>query len=120
MKFGPLNETIRDHDVKGIEEDIERIRRISKVSEIAPRLPSSDFYLPIVFKCYYDAFYDNAFDHRKGKHGCPNADTCALPQREEYKCVHSHAKYFSGPHMKPFAFHFAKNSFWSKNIGCYQ
>ncbi|EFO85227.1 hypothetical protein CRE_24681, partial [Caenorhabditis remanei] len=116
MKFGPLNETIRDHDVKGIEEDIERIRRISKVSEIAPRLPSSDFYLPIVFKCYYDAFYDNAFDHRKGKHGCPNADTCALPQREEYKCVHSHAKYFSGPHMKPFTFHFAKNSFWSKNI----
>lgn len=120
MNFGPLNETIRTQDINAIEEDIERIRRIPAVLSIASKLPSADFYLPIVFKCYYDAFYDNAFDHRKAQHGCPNADTCELPQRKEFKCVHSHAKYFSGPHMQPFTYHFANNSFWSWNIGCYQ
>ncbi|ULT94902.1 hypothetical protein L3Y34_003974 [Caenorhabditis briggsae] len=120
MEFGPLNETIRAHDVKAMEDDLNRFRKIPTISEIAPKLPSEDFYLPIVFKCYYDAFYDNAFDHRRAKHGCPNADTCELPQRKEYKCVHSHAEYFSGFHMEPFTFHFSRNQFWSWNIGCYQ
>ncbi|CAL2040174.1 unnamed protein product [Caenorhabditis brenneri] len=120
MEFGPLNETIRAHDIEAIENDVERVRYLDTVSKIAPKLPSSDFYLPIVFKCYYDAFYDDAFDHRRSKHGCPNADTCVLPQRNEYKCVHSHAKYYSGPDMKPFTFHFSNGSHWSWNIGCYQ
>uniref|UniRef100_A0A1I7V028 G_PROTEIN_RECEP_F1_2 domain-containing protein n=1 Tax=Caenorhabditis tropicalis TaxID=1561998 RepID=A0A1I7V028_9PELO len=120
MDFGPLNETIRISDINEIENDIERIRNSRTVQAIAGKLPTSDFYLPIVFKCYYDAFYDDAFDHRRAKHGCPNADTCVLPQREEFKCVHSHAKYYSSPHMEPFTLHFTNDSFWSWDIGCYQ
>ncbi|EFO94533.1 hypothetical protein CRE_05197 [Caenorhabditis remanei] len=120
ISFGKLKETIREDDIKAIEEDIYRIRNLSSTITLASNLPSSDFYLPIVFKCYYDAFYGPAFDHKPGGFGCPNADFCQLPQREDYKCIHSDAKYYSGPHMKPVTYHFTTDSFWSKNIGCYQ
>uniref|UniRef100_A0A1I7V020 Glycosyltransferase family 92 protein n=1 Tax=Caenorhabditis tropicalis TaxID=1561998 RepID=A0A1I7V020_9PELO len=122
MEFGPLNETIRAEDLKEIEEDYWRIRNNSRVFEISKRLPYQDFYLPIVFKCYYDSFYGFIFDRvrRNGPMQCPNADLCELPQRDDYRCIHSDAEYFSGPHMEPFTFHFSSNSFWSKDIGCYQ
>ncbi|CAL2046449.1 unnamed protein product [Caenorhabditis brenneri] len=120
MKFGPLNETIREEDIEAIEKDIWKIKDLTMISKIAPKLPSSDFYLPIVFDCYYKAFYGAAFDHKPGGFGCPNADLCELPQREKYKCVHSDAEYYSGPHMEPLTFHFANNSFWNWDIGCYQ
>lgn len=122
MEFEPLNETIREEDIKAIEYDFWRMRNQSRVVEISKRLPSEDFYLPIVFKCYYDSFYGFIFDNkrRKGPMQCPNADLCELPQREEYRCVHSDAEYYSGPHMEPFTFHFSSNSFWTKDIGCYQ
>ncbi|CAL2040173.1 unnamed protein product [Caenorhabditis brenneri] len=122
MEFGPLNETIRPIDIQEIEKDYWRIRNIPRVSELAKRLPNEDFYLPIVFKCYYDSFYGFIFDgiRRIGPMQCPNADLCELPQRENYRCIHSDAEYYSGPHMEPFTFHFSTNSFWSKDIGCYQ
>ncbi|KAF1757339.1 hypothetical protein GCK72_013794 [Caenorhabditis remanei] len=120
ISFGKLKETIREDDIKAIEEDIYRIRNLSSTMTLASNLPSSDFYLPIVFKCYYDAFYGPAFDHKPGGFGCPNADFCQLPQRDDYKCIHSDAKYYSGPYMKPVTYHFTTDSFWSKNIGCYQ
>ncbi|CAI2352026.1 unnamed protein product [Caenorhabditis sp. 36 PRJEB53466] len=120
MEFGQLNETIRADDVAAIEADIWRMRNLSQVALISQNLPDKDFYLPIVFKCYYDAFYGPAFDHQKGRIGCPNADFCELPQREEYKCVHSNAQYFSGPHMEPVTYHFTQDSHWSRTIGCYQ
>uniref|UniRef100_A0A1I7V029 Glycosyltransferase family 92 protein n=1 Tax=Caenorhabditis tropicalis TaxID=1561998 RepID=A0A1I7V029_9PELO len=122
MEFGPLNETIKSEDIEEIEKDFEKMRDHETIIDIAKRLPTQDFYLPIVFKCYYDSFYGFIFDHkhRNGPMQCPNADLCELPQREEYKCIHSDAEYFSGPHMEPFTFHFSNNSFWSKDIGCYQ
>ncbi|ULT94896.1 hypothetical protein L3Y34_003970 [Caenorhabditis briggsae] len=120
IEFGPLNETIREDDIRAIEEDIYRIKNASTIQSLAPQLPNADFYLPIVFKCYYDAFYGAAFDHKPGGFGCPNADFCELPQRENYKCIHSDAQYYSGPSMKPVTYHFTSHSFWSKDIGCYQ
>ncbi|ULT94894.1 hypothetical protein L3Y34_003969 [Caenorhabditis briggsae] len=122
MEFGPLNETIKPEDVKAIEEDVWRIRNISRVAEIAKYLPSQDFYLPIVFKCYYDSFYGWVFDKqkKKGPEQCPNADLCELPQRDDYRCIHSDAEYYSGPLMEPFTYHFSSDPFWSKDIGCYQ
>ncbi|PIC33831.1 hypothetical protein B9Z55_013674 [Caenorhabditis nigoni] len=91
IEFGPLNETIRDDDIRAIEDDIYRMKNVSTIQSLAPKLPNADFYLPIVFKCYYDAFYGVAFDHQPGDVGCLNADFCELPQREEYKCIHSDA-----------------------------
>ncbi|CAI2352025.1 unnamed protein product [Caenorhabditis sp. 36 PRJEB53466] len=120
IQFGTLNETIRDDDVRAIEKDVNRIKSLTNVASIAHYLPSKDFYLPIVFKCYYDAFYGPAFVEKTGVRGCPNADFCELPQREEYKCVHSNAQYFSGPHMEPVTYHFTQDSHWSRAIGCYQ
>lgn len=120
MEFGVLNETIRQSDIKAIDKDIARMKKIPKIKKIASKLPLTDFYLPIVFQCYYAAFYGAAFDGRAGGFGCPNADNCRLPQREEHKCVHSDAEYYSGPHMVPFTYHFSNNSFWNWNIGCYQ
>ncbi|CAI2352027.1 unnamed protein product [Caenorhabditis sp. 36 PRJEB53466] len=120
MEFGQLNETIRADDVAAIEADIWRMRNLSQVALISQNLPDKDFYLPIVFKCYYDAFYGPVMVEGKGLDHCPNADLCDLPQREDYKCIHSDAEYFSGPHMEPFTYHFSNNSHWSKNIGCYQ
>ncbi|EFO85244.1 hypothetical protein CRE_24683 [Caenorhabditis remanei] len=122
MEFGPLNETIRLEDVKAIEQDYWGIRNITRVFELAKRLPNEDYYLPIVFQCYYDSFYGFIFDGKRriGPMQCPNADLCELPQRDEYRCVHSDAEYFSGPPMEPFTFHFSSNSFWSKDIGCFQ
>uniref|UniRef100_A0A8R1DUU0 Glycosyltransferase family 92 protein n=1 Tax=Caenorhabditis japonica TaxID=281687 RepID=A0A8R1DUU0_CAEJA len=120
MEFGPLNETIREKDVLAIEEDFWRMRNQSIIQEIAKILPSTDFYLPIVFKCYYDAFYGPVMVEKTGLHHCPNADLCDLPQREDYKCVHSDAEYYSGPNTKPFTFHWSSRSRWSYDIGCYQ
>ncbi|ULT91705.1 hypothetical protein L3Y34_009386 [Caenorhabditis briggsae] len=120
MEFGSFNETIKQEDIEAIEEDMKLMKELPNVSKISQKLPKSDFYLPIVFDCYYKAFYGAAFDNKPGGFGCPNADLCELPQREEYRCVHSDANYFSGPHMKPLTFHFANNSFWSWSIGCYQ
>ncbi|EGT37012.1 hypothetical protein CAEBREN_12496 [Caenorhabditis brenneri] len=120
MEFGPFNETIKEEDINSIENAFNGVRNSFSVSELSSELPSSDFYLPIVFNCYYKAFYGAAFDNQPGGFGCPNADSCVLPQREQYRCVHSDADYYSGPHMEPFTFHFANNSFWNWNIGCYQ
>ncbi|CAL2040175.1 unnamed protein product [Caenorhabditis brenneri] len=120
IEFGPLIEKIREDDIKAIEEDIYRIKNLTTVSSLAPFLPSSDFYLPIVFKCYFDSFYKDTFVTKIGVPRCPNADVCELPQREEYKCIHSDAEYYSGPDMQPVTYHFTTNSFWSKDIGCYQ
>ncbi|EFO89173.1 hypothetical protein CRE_30593 [Caenorhabditis remanei] len=120
VKFGPLMVKFRPEDIRAIEEDIWRIRNISKVTKIAKRLPNTDFYLPIVFKCYYDVLYGPSNVEHTGIHSCPNAESCFMPQREDYKCIHSDAQYFSGPHMVPFTYHFSNNSFWSKDIGCYQ
>lgn len=120
IDFGALNETIRSSDIEAIDRDLAKIRKSSKVMKIASKLPMTDFYLPIVFECYYKSFYGPVFDHQKGAVGCPNADTCKLPQRKEHKCVHSDAEYSSGPHMIPFTYHFSNNSFWNWEIGCYQ
>ncbi|PIC29291.1 hypothetical protein B9Z55_020925 [Caenorhabditis nigoni] len=120
MEFGAFNETIKQEDIEAIEEDMKLMKELPNISKISQKLPKSDFYLPIVFDCYYKAFYGAAFDNKPGGFGCPNADLCELPQREEYRCVHSDANYFSGPHMEPLTFHFANNSFWSWSIGCYQ
>uniref|UniRef100_A0A1I7V030 Glycosyltransferase family 92 protein n=2 Tax=Caenorhabditis tropicalis TaxID=1561998 RepID=A0A1I7V030_9PELO len=113
--FGPLDEKIRKEDIDAIEEDIQRIRNLSSVAEIAERLPKEDFYFPIVFKCYLSQFY-----RRPVLTECPNAERCFLPQKENLKCIHSDANYISGPSMSPFTYHFTNNSFWSKDIGCYQ
>ncbi|CCD62008.1 Glycosyltransferase family 92 protein ZK381.2 [Caenorhabditis elegans] len=120
IKFGPLNETIREDDIRAIEDDINRIKNLAVISSIGPFLPSSDFYLPIVFKCYFDSFYKDTFVTKIGVRRCPNADICDLPQREDYKCIHSDAQYYSGPDMQPVTYHFTTDSFWSKDIGCYQ
>uniref|UniRef100_A0A1I7V032 Glycosyltransferase family 92 protein n=1 Tax=Caenorhabditis tropicalis TaxID=1561998 RepID=A0A1I7V032_9PELO len=120
IEFGPLNETIREDDIRAIEEDIYRIKNLTSISSLAPLLPSSDYYLPIVFKCYFDSFYKDTFVTKIGVPRCPNADVCELPQREDYKCIHSDARYYSGPDMQPVTYHFTSDSFWSKDIGCYQ
>ncbi|CAB05705.2 Glycosyltransferase family 92 protein [Caenorhabditis elegans] len=120
IEFGSLNETIREEDVRAIEEDINRMKNSTVISTLALLLPNSDFYLPIVFKCYFDAFYKAAFVARTGVPRCPNADICDLPQREDYKCIHSDAQYISGPDMRPVTYHFSTSTFWSKDIGCYQ
>uniref|UniRef100_A0A1I7U2P6 Glycosyltransferase family 92 protein n=1 Tax=Caenorhabditis tropicalis TaxID=1561998 RepID=A0A1I7U2P6_9PELO len=112
--FKAFNETIREEDIQAIEEDIWRVRNISIIAEIGKRLPSVDYYFPIVFKCYLDQFYGRALTE------CPNAEKCSLPQRDDYKCIHTDAQYFSGPTMKPFTYHFSNHAVWSKNYGCYQ
>ncbi|KAF1757341.1 hypothetical protein GCK72_013796 [Caenorhabditis remanei] len=120
IEFGPLNETIREDDVRAIEEDIYRLKNMTRIAALAPYLPSSDYYLPIVFKCYFDSFYKDTFVTKIGVPRCPNADVCDLPQRDDYKCIHSDAQYYSGPDMQPVTYHFTTDSFWSKDIGCYQ
>ncbi|CAL2046452.1 unnamed protein product [Caenorhabditis brenneri] len=110
----------RPKDLKLLEKDIWRIRNLTRIQEIAPNLPSADFYLPIVFQCYYDALYLESDVAKTGVKNCPNAELCEMPQREDYKCLHSDADYLSGPHMEPFTFHFSNNSFWNNEIGCYQ
>ncbi|KAF1753935.1 hypothetical protein GCK72_020492 [Caenorhabditis remanei] len=120
MEFGPLNETIKSVDIAAIQKEIEKIRNSTIHPDITSRLPTSDFYLPIVFECYYKSFYGAAFDNQPGGFLCPNADSCELPQRENFKCIHSDAEYHSGPHMVPYTFHYAKKPFWSSSVGCYQ
>ncbi|CAL2042501.1 unnamed protein product [Caenorhabditis brenneri] len=112
--FKAFNETIKEEDIQAIEVDIWRVRNISSIAEIGTRLPSVDYYFPIVFKCYLDEFYGRALTK------CPNAERCKLPQRSDYKCIHTDAEYFSGPTMKPFTYHFSDNPVWSKDYGCYQ
>ncbi|KAF1757353.1 hypothetical protein GCK72_013808 [Caenorhabditis remanei] len=115
FQFQKFNETIKSEDIQEIEKDIWSVRNLTAVAEISYSLPKRDFYFPIVFKCYLSEFYNKPIIDK-----CPNAEMCKLPQREDIECVHSDAEYFSGPHMKPFTFHYAKNAFWSENYGCYQ
>ncbi|CAI5448670.1 unnamed protein product [Caenorhabditis angaria] len=122
MTFDQLNETIREMDIVSIQLDFLTMKNSSHViQEIKDGLPDSDFYLPVVFKCYYDRFYSWAFDKKEKPEGtCPNADECHLPQRPEYPCIHSDASYFSGPKMTPISYHYATDMVWTDQIGCYQ
>ncbi|ULT87698.1 hypothetical protein L3Y34_007100 [Caenorhabditis briggsae] len=106
---------IRPKDLLAIEESIWRMKNFSSIDDLSARLPRFDFYTPILSECLFATQEGN----RKGKN-CMNFEKCAIPQREDFKCVHSDAEYKSGPHIEPFTFHYAHNSFWSDDMGCHQ
>ncbi|KAF1757338.1 hypothetical protein GCK72_013793 [Caenorhabditis remanei] len=120
MDFNLTAETYNSEDIQAIENDIKRMKQLPNIIRIGSKLPREDYYLPIVFKCYYDIFYGPFNVEHTKRTQCPNAEMCEMPQREEYKCIHSDAEYYSGPRMEPFTFHFSTSPFWSKEIGCYQ
>ncbi|CAO4378396.1 unnamed protein product [Caenorhabditis nigoni] len=113
-RFWRFNETIHEVDIAAIQEDIQRMKKNKEVARIAKRLPSRDFYFPVVFKCYLKQFYGRKLTE------CPNAEKCVMPQRKDIKCMHTDAEYFSGPSSEPFTFHYFTNPFWSSDYGCYQ
>lgn len=90
------------------------MKNLPTISDIGKLLPNIDFYFPIIFKCYLKQFYGREITE------CPNAEKCVLPQRSDYKCMHTDAEYVSGPSTKPLTFHYFKNPFWSSDYGCYQ
>ncbi|ULT87880.1 hypothetical protein L3Y34_007214 [Caenorhabditis briggsae] len=113
-RFWRFNETIHEVYIAAIHEDIQRMKKNKEVARIAKRLPSRDFYFPVVFKCYLKRFYGRKLTE------CPNAEKCVMPQRKDIKCMHTDAEYFSGPSSEPFTFHYFTNPFWSSDYGCYQ
>lgn len=91
------------------------------ISKLADSLPKEEFYMPIIFKCYNESFYHlRDTNQMRPDILCVNAYSCDLPQQVGNRCVHSDATYHSGPPMWPISFHFATNSFFSRDIGCYQ
>ncbi|CCD67033.2 Glycosyltransferase family 92 protein [Caenorhabditis elegans] len=96
-----------------VQEDFVKVLNSSRYQKITAKLPKNTYYFPILFRCYYEKYY-NAQDDT-----CPNGEDCLIPQRSDLPCIHSDADYKSGPSMTPVTFHYHKNPRWSKNIGCY-
>uniref|UniRef100_A0A8R1DTT0 Glycosyltransferase family 92 protein n=1 Tax=Caenorhabditis japonica TaxID=281687 RepID=A0A8R1DTT0_CAEJA len=112
---------ISEKHLQEIDDDLKRTISSDAISKLSDSLPKEDFYMPIVFKCYNESFYhirDTAWLYNDIT--CVNAFSCELPQREDLPCIHSDATYHSGPTMWPITFHYASDSYFSRDIGCYQ
>ncbi|CAI5452076.1 unnamed protein product [Caenorhabditis angaria] len=117
-KYDPI---ITEIEQKSLDFDLEQTYADSKLRDAVSLLVDHDYYSQVVFQCYNSSFYHPYFVERKPLESlCPNADDCILPQRDDISCIHSDAKYISGPEMFPITFHYAVNPFWSDEIGCYQ
>ncbi|EFP06804.1 hypothetical protein CRE_11206 [Caenorhabditis remanei] len=123
----PLNPTdnatriISETDLADIDEDMKRMLSLPQISRFATYLPREEFYMPIIFNCYNQSFYHiRDMNQMRPDILCVNAYSCDLPQREDMPCVHSDANYHSGPAMWPITYHFATESYFSRDIGCYQ
>ncbi|CTQ86784.1 Glycosyltransferase family 92 protein [Caenorhabditis elegans] len=116
-----ITELISEQHLKEINEDMKRMLTRPEIANLSSILPNDDFYMNIVFQCYNESFYhirDTNFLYNDVT--CVNAFNCELPQRENIPCIHSDATYHSGPKMWPITYHYATNSFFSRDIGCYQ
>uniref|UniRef100_A0A8R1DJU2 Glycosyltransferase family 92 protein n=2 Tax=Caenorhabditis japonica TaxID=281687 RepID=A0A8R1DJU2_CAEJA len=112
---------IREADLQSLDRDFRDAFGDAHFNATAVKMVDYNYFAPIVFKCYNESFYHPYFvQHRGFEELCPNADNCVLPQREDIKCIHSDAKYVSGPEMHPITFHYAVKPFWSRDIGCFQ
>ncbi|CAI5452379.1 unnamed protein product [Caenorhabditis angaria] len=107
---------ISEEDLQAIEDDLQRHLALPQIQKLAPHLPKDDFYMPIILKCYTDAFY-HIRDLGKFSQDeiCVNAYSCDIPQQHDYSCVHSDAMYHSGPRMDPITYHYTTDSFFTKS-----
>ncbi|CAL2044225.1 unnamed protein product [Caenorhabditis brenneri] len=116
-----ITEMISEQHLKEIDEDMKKTLSLPSIANLSSTLPKDDFYMNIVFSCYNESFYhirDTQWLYNDIT--CVNAFNCELPQREEMPCIHSDAKYHSGPSMWPITYHYASDPFFTKDIGCYQ
>ncbi|EFO99845.1 hypothetical protein CRE_18536 [Caenorhabditis remanei] len=112
---------ISEQHLREIDEDMKKMLTRPEIANLSASLPKDDFYMDIVFSCYNESFYhirDTQWLYNDIT--CVNAFNCELPQREDMPCIHSDATYHSGPSMWPITYHYATDSFFSSDIGCYQ
>ncbi|CAI5452381.1 unnamed protein product [Caenorhabditis angaria] len=124
IPLNPVNNKttiISEENLQAIEDDLQRHLALPQIQKLAPYLPKEDFYMPIILKCYTDAFYHARDIGRFSQAAiCINAYSCDIPQRHDYSCVHSDAMYHSGPRMDPITYHYTTDSYFTRSIGCYQ
>lgn len=105
-----------DHRISVFSIPNSRIMNLPRIRNISKTLQKENFYLPVMFKCYYDRYYGKKPSETIGI--CPNGEGCEVPQREDLKCVHSDAQYISGPRMSPVTFHYHINPEFHRNVLC--
>ncbi|CCD67442.2 Glycosyltransferase family 92 protein [Caenorhabditis elegans] len=116
-----ITQLISDQHLLEIDMEMKSILTSEPIAALSATLPKTDFYMPIIFKCYNDSFY-HLRDTKTLLNDvtCVNAFDCELPQQEGMPCTHSDATYHSGPPMFPITFHWATDAYFSSEIGCYQ